>query len=43
MSTLKLRVLQQPLVWMDGAANLRFFDQLRQEIPRRDMILLPEG
>ncbi|WP_168428698.1 amidohydrolase [Erwinia amylovora] len=42
MSTLKLSVLQQPLVWMDGAANLRFFDQLLANIPRRDLIVLPE-
>lgn len=42
MSTLKLSVLQQPLVWMGGAANLRFFDQLLADIHRRDLIVLPE-
>ncbi|RWR02568.1 carbon-nitrogen hydrolase [[Pantoea] beijingensis] len=42
MSTLKLSVLQQPLVWMDGEANLRFFDTQLAEIRARDLILLPE-
>jgi len=41
-STLKLTVLQQPLVWMDGAANLRHFDTLLADIARRDLIVLPE-
>ncbi|KAB8313000.1 amidohydrolase [Erwinia endophytica] len=42
MSTLKLSLLQQPLVWMDGEANLRFFDTLIAELHGRDMIVLPE-
>ncbi|EFS3238787.1 amidohydrolase, partial [Salmonella enterica] len=27
MSGLKITLLQQPLVWMDGPANLRHFDR----------------
>ncbi|WP_380182127.1 amidohydrolase [Kalamiella sp. sgz302252] len=42
MSTLKLSVLQQPLVWMDGEANLRFFDGLLSGLKDRDLIVLPE-
>lgn len=42
MSTLNLTVLQQPLVWMDGEANLRHFDTLLADIRGRDLILLPE-
>ncbi|PLV61248.1 amidohydrolase [Erwinia sp. B116] len=42
MSTLEITVLQQPLTWMDGAANLRFFDQLLATIHGRDLIVLPE-
>ncbi|MBP2169949.1 putative amidohydrolase [Erwinia toletana] len=42
MSTLKLTVLQQPLVWMDGEANLRHFDTLLAEINGSDLIVLPE-
>ncbi|MFS2222232.1 amidohydrolase [Pantoea sp. B65] len=42
MSTLKLTVLQQPLVWMDGGANLRHFDTLLAEIHDSDLIILPE-
>jgi len=42
MSTLKISVLQQPLVWMDGPANLRFFDPLLAELHGRDLIVLPE-
>ena len=42
MSTLKLSVLQQPLVWMDGPANLRFFDTLLADLQGRDLIVLPE-
>ncbi len=42
MSTLKLSVLQQPLVWMDGDANLRFFDALLADLHHRDLIILPE-
>ncbi|MGV7094385.1 amidohydrolase [Siccibacter turicensis] len=42
MPGLQLTVLQQPLVWMDGPANLRHFDTLLAELPGRDLILLPE-
>jgi len=42
MSALNLSVLQQPLVWMDGEANLRFFDVLLAGLTGRDLILLPE-
>ncbi len=42
MSTLKISVLQQPLVWMDGEANLRFFDSLLDGLKERDLIVLPE-
>ena len=42
MSTLKLTLLQQPLVWMDGEANLRHFASLLEEIKQRDLIILPE-
>jgi len=41
-STLKISVLQQPLEWMDGAANLRFFDSLLGDLIGRDLIVLPE-
>ncbi|WP_455812175.1 amidohydrolase [Pseudomonas graminis] len=42
MSTLNITVLQQPLVWMDGPANLAFFDGLLADIHDRDLIILPE-
>ncbi|WPD75021.1 amidohydrolase [Dickeya fangzhongdai] len=42
MSTLKVTLLQQPLVWMDGPANLSHFDGLLGEITDRDLIVLPE-
>jgi len=42
MSTLKISVLQQPLVWMDGPANLKFFDSLLDNLSGRDLIVLPE-
>ncbi|MFK8259791.1 amidohydrolase [Erwinia sp. AnSW2-5] len=42
MSTLNITVLQQPLVWMDGPANLAFFDDLLADIQDRDLIILPE-
>ncbi|WP_421506333.1 amidohydrolase [Erwinia rhapontici] len=42
MSTLNITVLQQPLVWMDGPANLAFFDGLLADIQDRDLIILPE-
>nr|WP_276513581.1 amidohydrolase [Winslowiella toletana] len=37
-----MTVLQQPLVWMDGEANLRHFDTLLAEINGSDLIVLPE-
>lgn len=42
MSGLKISLLQQPLVWMDGPANLRHFDVLLDELQGRDLIVLPE-
>lgn len=42
MSTLNLTVLQQPLVWMEGEANLAFFDTLLAGLQGRDLIILPE-
>ncbi|PWC16995.1 amidohydrolase [Brenneria roseae subsp. roseae] len=42
MSTLSISVLQQPLVWLDGAANLSHFDTLLADITGRDLIVLPE-
>lgn len=42
MSTLNLTVLQQPLVWMDGEANLAFFDTLLADLHGKDLIILPE-
>lgn len=42
MSNLKISVLQQPLEWMDGSANLRFFDALLINLKGRDLIVLPE-
>lgn len=42
MPGLKISVLQQPLVWMDGPANLRHFDRQLEEITGRDVIVLPE-
>ncbi|KMK79667.1 MULTISPECIES: amidohydrolase [Pectobacterium] len=42
MSTLKISLLQQPLVWRDGEANLRHFDTLLAEMSGRDVIVLPE-
>jgi omega-amidase len=41
-STLKLSVLQQPLVWLDGEANLSHFDSLLGPLINRDLIILPE-
>jgi len=41
-STLKLSVLQQPLVWLDGEANLAHFDGLLGSLTGRDLIILPE-
>lgn len=42
MSSLKITLLQQPLVWHDGAANLRHFDALLAPITGRDLTVLPE-
>ncbi|WP_409310046.1 amidohydrolase [Pectobacterium sp. B1J-3] len=42
MSTLKISVLQQPLVWLDGPANLEHFDTLLANLMGRDLIVLPE-
>ncbi len=42
MSTLKITLLQQPLVWRQGEANLRHFDALLPSISGRDLIVLPE-
>lgn len=42
MSTLNLTLLQQPLVWLDGPANLSHFDQALEGIKGSDVILLPE-
>ncbi|GAA0478223.1 MULTISPECIES: amidohydrolase [Tatumella] len=42
MSDLKVVLLQQPLVWMDGEANFRHFEQALAEIATADLILLPE-
>lgn len=42
MSDLKVALLQQPLVWMDGEANFRHFEQALNEVTEADLILLPE-
>ena len=42
MPGLKISLLQQPLVWMDGPANLRHFDRQLEGITGRDVIVLPE-
>ncbi|HCK9415024.1 TPA: amidohydrolase, partial [Salmonella enterica subsp. enterica serovar Typhi] len=42
MSGLKITLLQQPLVWMDGLANLRHFDRQLELVSGRDVIVLPE-
>lgn len=42
MPGLKITLLQQPLVWMDGPANLRHFDRQLEKITGRDLIVLPE-
>ncbi len=39
---LKITLLQQPLVWMDGPANLRHFDRQRARI-WPGCIVLPEN
>lgn len=42
MPGLKISLLQQPLVWMDGQANLRHFDVQLEGLSGRDIIVLPE-
>lgn len=42
MAGLKITLLQQPLVWMDGPANLRHFARQMEDIAGRDVIVLPE-
>lgn len=42
MPGLKITLLQQPLVWMDGPANLRHFDRQLETVTGRDLIVLPE-
>ena len=42
MPGLKITLLQQPLVWMDGPANLLHFDRQLEGITGRDVIVLPE-
>ncbi|MDN8598450.1 amidohydrolase [Citrobacter sp. S2-9] len=42
MPGLKITLLQQPLVWLDGPANLRHFDRQLETIAGRDIIVLPE-
>ena len=41
-SGLKITLMQQPLSWMDGPANLRHFDLLLEKVQGRDLIVLPE-
>ena len=42
MSGLKITLLQHPLVWMAGPANLRHFTRQMEGITGRDVIVLPE-
>ncbi|MBW1213879.1 amidohydrolase [Pantoea allii] len=42
MSTLAITLLQEPLTWMDGEANLRHFDRILANLTQRDVIILPE-
>jgi predicted amidohydrolase len=42
MPALNISVLQQPLAWMDGDANLAHFDGLLAKARGRDLIILPE-
>ncbi|MCK0552352.1 amidohydrolase [Pantoea ananatis] len=42
MSSLAITLLQTPLTWMDGEANLRHFDSLLADIAEQDVIILPE-
>nr|WP_245397307.1 amidohydrolase [Citrobacter rodentium] len=39
---MKITLLQQPLAWLDGPANLRHFDRQLELITGRDLIVLPE-
>lgn len=42
MSDLTITLLQEPLHWMDGEANLRHFDGILSGLRGRDLIVLPE-
>src|SRR5689334_4469036 len=43
MSTLRVSLLQQPLVWHDGAANRARFETLLQPLAgQTDLVVLPE-
>ncbi|MBT0731381.1 amidohydrolase [Rosenbergiella nectarea] len=42
MSTLNVSVLQQPIIWMDGEANLEHFSQLIAQSAPCDLWILPE-
>lgn len=42
MSTLTVSVLQQPIIWMDGEANLEHFSQLIAQSAPCDLWVLPE-
>lgn len=42
MSNLKITLLQEPLIWMEGEANLAHFDAVLAGISQRDIIILPE-
>lgn len=42
MSALIVRVLQQPIIWMDGEANLQHFSQLIEQSAPGDLWILPE-
>ncbi|MCW0350550.1 amidohydrolase [Pantoea ananatis] len=42
MSSLAITLLQTPLTWMDGEANLCHFDSLLADIAEQDVIILPE-
>lgn len=42
MSTLTITLLQQPLVWLDGPANLSHFDTELETVRGSDLIVLPE-
>ena len=42
MSTLTVGVLQQPIIWMDGEANLDYFSRLIAQSSHHDLWVLPE-